>query len=97
MFNKIKQIKELRDQAKQMKETLGQEVIHGSAAGDKVTIAMNGNQEVLAVEIDPELLQADKKEEAEKAIREAANDAIKKAQRLMAQKIQSSGFNLPGM
>jgi len=97
MFNKIKQIKDLRDQAKQMKDTLGEEVVHGSAAGDKVTVAMDGNMEILSVDIEPELLNAENKEAIETAVKQAANDALKKAQRLMAQKFQASGLNLPGM
>jgi hypothetical protein len=98
MFDKIKQLKELRDQAKQMKEMLGQESVVGEGGGGKVTIVMDGNQEVLSTSVDPSLLQPESKENLEKYIREATNDAIKKVQRVMAQKMQSMpGFNLPGM
>lgn len=97
MFNKLKQFKDLRDQAKQLKDVLGQETAEGSGDWGKVKIQMNGNQEVLAVTIDPELLNADKKEKLESAIKEATNDAIKKIQRKMAEKMQQSGFSLPGM
>ena len=60
MFNKLKQFKDLRDQAKQMKDALAQEEAEGSAEWGKVKIKINGNQEVLSVNIDPELLTADK-------------------------------------
>ncbi|OGY41894.1 MAG: nucleoid-associated protein, YbaB/EbfC family [Candidatus Buchananbacteria bacterium RBG_13_36_9] len=97
MFNKLKQFKDLRDQAKQMQNTLAQESTEGSADWGKVKVKINGNQEVLDVQIDPELLSADKKDKLETAIKEATNDAIKKVQRIMAEKMRSSGFNLPGM
>lgn len=97
MFDKIKQLKNLRDQAKQMKEMLGQEVVNASAVSGKVSLVMNGNQEVLAVEISDELLEPNKKEELENALKEVFNEAVKKVQRLMAQKLQSSGFNFPGL
>ena len=97
MFNKLKQFKDLRDQAKQMQNMLAQESAEGSADWGKVKIKINGNQEILEVQIDPELLSADNKEKLQAAIKEATNDAIKKVQRIMADKMKSSGFNLPGM
>jgi nucleoid-associated protein EbfC len=96
MFEKIKQLKELRDQARQMKEMLSQETVQAEAAGGKVSMVMDGNQEVLAVTISPELIQAERKEELEKAVKEVTNDAVKKSQRAMAQKVQGmGGLNLP--
>ncbi|MCX6745545.1 MAG: YbaB/EbfC family nucleoid-associated protein [Candidatus Parcubacteria bacterium] len=97
MFNKLKQFKDLADQAKQMQNVLAQESAEGSADWGKVNVKINGNQEILSVQIDPELLSIDKKEKLETAIKEATNDAIKKVQQIMADKMRSSGFNLPGM
>ncbi len=98
MFDKIKQLKELRDQAKQMKEMLEKESVVGEGGGGKVSIVMNGNQEVLSTSVDSVLLKTDSKEALEHYLREAINDAIKKVQRVMAQKMQNmQGFNLPGM
>ena len=97
MFNKLKQFKDLRKQANEIKNTLAQETAQGSGAWDKVKITINGNQEVLNVEIDPELLAQDKKQDLEKGIKDATNDAIKKVQRIMAEKMKETGFNLPGM
>lgn len=97
MFSKLKQFKDLADQAKQMQNILAQESTEGSADWGKVKVKINGNQEILNVQIDPELLSADKKEKLESAVKEATNDAIKKVQHIMAEKMRSSGFNLPGM
>ena len=97
MFSKLKQFKDLKDQAKQIQNTLAQESAEGSAEWGKVKIEMNGNQEILNVEIDPELLTSNNKDKLESAIKEATNDALKKVQKIMAEKMQQSGFNLPGM
>jgi len=97
MFEKIKQMKNLRDQAKQMKGALDQETVNASANSGKVNLVMNGSQEIVSIDINPELLNPEKKEELEKSIREAFEDAHKKVQNLMVQKFQSSGFNLPGL
>jgi len=97
MFNKLKQFKDLKDQAGQLKNALAQETATGEAEWGKVKVTIDGNQEVLNVEIDPELLNSDNKEKLESAIKEATNDAIKKVQKIMANKMRESGFNLPGM
>ncbi len=98
MFDKLKQLKDLRDQAQEIKKVLAEESVQGDAGHGKVSIVMDGNQEVLAVNIDYELLQSDKKEDLEQYLREAINDVTKKAQRVMAQKMQGmSGLNIPGM
>ncbi len=52
-------------------------------------MVMNGNQQVESVTIDPELLT--NKEKLESAVKEATNDAIKKTQRVMADKIRKEG------
>jgi nucleoid-associated protein EbfC len=98
MFDKIKQIQQLKEQADQMKQLLAQETVQADAAHGKVSIVMNGNQEIVGLSIDNEMLRPEKKDETEKAIKEAANEAIQKSQRVMAQKIQGlGGLNLPGL
>ncbi len=97
MFNKLKNFKQLRDQAKQMQSMLAQETAEGTGAWGKVKVIMNGNQEVLSIDIDQELLN--NKEKTQDAVKEAFNDAIKKIQKTMALKMQQGGFglNFPGM
>ncbi len=97
MFNKLKQFKDLRDQAKQMQAMLAQESAEGEAAWGKVKVKINGNQEILDIQIDPELLSVDNKEKLQNALKDATNDAIKKVQRIMADKVRQSGISLPGL
>ncbi len=96
MFSKIKQIQELRSQANQIKKALAEETVEGTGAWGKLKVKMDGNQEVKSVEIDDELLKDKAKLQA--AIAEATNNAVKNAQKVMAQKMsQMGGLNLPGM
>jgi nucleoid-associated protein EbfC len=97
MFNKLKQFKDLRSQAKQMQNMLAQESCEGEAAWGKVKVKINGNQEILDIQIDPELLTPDNKEKLQNALKDATNDAIKKVQRIMADKVRQSGINIPGI
>lgn len=98
MFDKMKQLKELRDQAQQIKKVLAEESVSGEGGHGKVTIVMDGNQEVLSVDVNPQLLNESSLDDLQKYIAEATNDAIKKAQRVMAQKMQGmSGLGMPDM
>ncbi len=98
MFEKLKQIKDLRSKAKQLQNVLGQESVEASAAWGKIKLTMNGNQEITLLDIDPELLNPSKKEDLENGIKEAVKDAIKKVQRIMAKKMQDmGGLDMPGM
>ena len=96
MFNKIKAIQELKTQANQIKKVLAEEKIEGSGSWGKIKITMDGNQEVLSVQIADDLVGD--KSKLELGIKEAVNDTIKKAQRVMAQKMsQMGGIDLPGL
>lgn len=91
MFSKLKQIKDLRGQAKEMQNQLAKETVEVTAAWGKIKLTMNGNQEVLNIEIDPELLSVNNKSKLEDGMKDAFNDAVKKIQKVMAQKMQQMG------
>ncbi|MDD5072131.1 MAG: YbaB/EbfC family nucleoid-associated protein [Patescibacteria group bacterium] len=90
MFGKLKYMKDLRSQAKTMQNALAQESITVEKSGIKVV--MNGNMEIISLSINEELA----KESLEGIIIGCLNEAIKKTQRLMAQKMQEMG-GLPGL
>ena len=99
MFTKLKQFKDLRDQAKTWQNTMGQESAEGVAAFGKVKVTLNGNLEVTNVEIADELLSIDKKDKLQTALKEAQNEALKKIQKIMAVKMKEMGGlpQIPGM
>jgi DNA-binding protein YbaB len=90
MFEKLKQLKDLRDKAKTLQNTLSAETITADKGGIKIT--MDGNMNVSAVVLEKEM----SKEEIEKKMPEAINEVIKKTQRVMAEKMRAMG-GLPGM
>jgi DNA-binding protein YbaB len=76
MFNKLKQFKDLRDQAKTMQNALATEKVTAEKQG--VTIEMNGNMEVLSIVISQDL----PKEQLASICRDVFNDAVKKMQEM---------------
>ncbi len=85
MFEKLKQIKDLRTQAKSMQNALSGE----SATVEKngVTVTMNGNLEITNLTISENLVGL----QAANTTREAINEVIKKVQKIIAQKMQDMG------
>jgi DNA-binding protein YbaB len=90
MFEKLKQLKDLRDKAKTIQNALGAETITADKNGIKIT--MDGNMIVSAVALEKEM----SKDDLEKKLPDAINEAVKKAQRVMAEKMRAMG-GLPGM
>lgn len=97
MFNKLKQFKDIRDQAKDLQNKLSGESISINNSG--VTLTMDGNLKITKLDIDPSLLSPEKKNKLENAIKDAYEDAMKKMQRIMAMKMKEMGGlpNIPGL
>jgi len=85
MFNKLKHLKNLRNKAKAIQNTLALESTTVAKGG--VNITMNGNMEITAITINPDLAIAS----LEGILKDIINDTIKKTQKLMAQKRQEMG------
>lgn len=90
MFNKLKQFKDLRDKAKTMQSALAEETISQEKNGIKVSL--NGNLEITEIKLNPDL----NKNEQENSLKSCLNEAIKKAQKVMAKKMQDMG-GFPGL
>jgi DNA-binding YbaB/EbfC family protein len=96
MFEKLKQIKDLREQAKKLQDALSTVSAQGSAAWGKVTVTISGTQQVTAVSIDPAMLGEGGKAALESALKDAFNDATKHIQVKAMEKMKESG-GLPGL
>lgn len=97
MFNKLKQFKDMRDQAKDLQNKLADESVTTSSSG--VSLTMDGNLVLKDLNIPDDLLSPDKKNKLTNAIKDAHSDAMKKIQRIMAMKMKEMGGlpNIPGL
>ncbi len=84
LFDKIKDVNEMRKQAKQIELTLSAEQVTGSSSGGKIKITMDGNQKVLSVEVDPTV--AGDKSEVARHIRQALEDLNSKHKKMLQSK-----------
>ena len=91
------QAKEMKDSMGQIQKELGKTEIPVSALGGKIKVTMNGEMEVLNVEIDPSMLKESEKSGLEKGMKTAFSEAIKKAKDIATKKLADiSGGFLPG-
>jgi len=73
---------ELQKNLQQGQTEAAQKTVEASVGGGMVKTVMNGNLELISLEIDPEVIQADDKETLEDLVRAAVNENIKKAKDL---------------
>ena len=99
MFNKLKQFKDLRDQAKHFQDELSKESENGSALGGDIQITLDGNLVMTNFTIAESLLTPDKKDKVVAGVKDAYSDALKKIQRTMAVKMKEMGGlpKIPGL
>ncbi|HEV8211893.1 MAG TPA: YbaB/EbfC family nucleoid-associated protein [Vicinamibacterales bacterium] len=97
-------IQEMMKQAQQMQERLQKEMtalsVEGNAGGGMVTVRINGAKQVQSIAIDPEVVSKEDVGMLQDLIVAAINDAQRKADEAMAQKMGGMlppGMKLPGM
>ena len=92
-------IQDMMKQAQQMQERLQKEMasvrVEGNAGGGMVTVLVNGAKQVQSITIDPEVVSKDDVGMLQDLIVAAINDAQRKADEEMAQKM--GGMLPPGM
>jgi len=78
MQNMMKQVQKMQKQMAEAAEELAQQEFEGTAGGGMVTVVMDGNKEVLKVNLKPEVVDPDDIEMLQDLIIVATNDALKK-------------------
>lgn len=87
MFNKLKELKDMRSQGKKMKAMMDDIVIVGASSGNMVMVTINGSHDVLGVQIDDTLDRA----KIASAVKDAFTDAGKKLQSELMKKMKDMG------
>lgn len=95
----LKQAQEMGGKIQEMGEQLKTKRVTGNSGGGMIEVEANGVGEVLAVRIDPSLIEKQDKELIEDFIPAAINAAQQKAKQLHAEMMQelTGGMNIPGL
>lgn len=95
----LKQVQKMHADMAKAQEELKTKTVEATAGGGVITVVANGSQEIVAIKIKPEAVDPDDIEMLEDLVVAAVNEALRKAQDLVAQEMQkiTGGLNIPGM
>jgi hypothetical protein len=97
--NIMKQAQKMQKQMMEIQEELANKTVEASVGGGVVTVVANGQQEILSVTIDPEVVDPADVEMLQDLIIAAVNEAHRKSQELMNTEMSklTGGLKIPGL
>ena len=110
MQQMMKQVQQMQADMAKAQEELKHESVEASAGGGMVTVKVSGELEILELKIDPDAVDPEDVELLQDMVQAAANEALRSAQELAANKMGAvtgglgggpggglGGLGLPGM
>ena len=92
----MQQIQQLQEQMLKAQEELKNEVVTGSAGGGAVTVTVTGDQRVLSVKVDQELIADGDQELLQDLVLAAVNQGLEESRKLAESKLGPlAGQGLP--
>ena len=97
MGNLLKQAQQFQTKMAKLQEELGDRTVEASSGGGMVTVVVNGRQEIVSINIDPEVITPDDQDMLQDLILAAVNDGLSKAKDLANEEMGklTGGLNLP--
>ena len=95
----MKQAQQMQAKMAQLQEELAKTEFEVSSGGGMVTVRMNGQQEVLAIKIDPEVFKEGDQEMLEDLVVAAVNEARRRSLDLAKEEMSklTGGLPIPGL
>ena len=99
MSDILKQAQALQSKLTELQGEAAGKTVEASAGGGMVTAVVNGKLEVVRIHIEPQVFAANDREMLEDLVVAAVNEAIRKAQQLMAEAMSrvTGGLKIPGL
>ena len=99
MNNMMKQVKKMQEQMEKAQQDIEEKEFESTSGGGVVSATVNGRKEVIAIKIDPDVIDPEDGEMLEDLIIAAINDAMKKADEYSGQTMGklTGGLNIPGL
>jgi DNA-binding YbaB/EbfC family protein len=97
--NMMKEAQRLQREMERMQEEIGKKTVDATAGGGMVTVQANGKQELIAIKIDPEVINKDDAQMLEDLVLAACNEALRKSRELVQQELGklTGGLKIPGL
>jgi DNA-binding YbaB/EbfC family protein len=99
MGNLMKKAQQLQEKMTKLQEELGEKTVETSSGGGMVAVVANGKQEIVSIEIDPEVIDANDIEMLEDLVLAAVNDALHQARQMVSEEMTklTGGIKIPGI
>jgi DNA-binding YbaB/EbfC family protein len=95
----MKQAQKMQEQMARVQEELANKTVEATAGGGMVTVTANGKQEILAVNISPEVINPQDSAMLEDLVTAAVNEALRSSRELLQQEMTkiTGGLRIPGI
>ena len=99
MQKMMKQMQKMQKDMAKAQEELAEKTMEGTAGGGMVTVVVNGQKEIIEVNIKEEVVDPEDIEMLQDLVLAAANDALKKMEELTNDTMGqfTKGLNMPGL
>ena len=95
----MKQAQQMQQKMARVQQELEQRELEASAGGGMVTARVNGKQQVLALTIDPSVVDSQDVEMLQDLVLVAINEAIRQSQQMVQEEMGklTGGLSIPGL
>ncbi|MEN8779502.1 MAG: YbaB/EbfC family nucleoid-associated protein [Desulfobacterales bacterium] len=99
MGNMMKQAQKLQAKMLRLQDELAEKTIESTAGGGMVKVVANGKQQIVAIQIEKEVVDPDDVEMLQDLIMAAVNDALTKSQEMASAEMAklTGGLSIPGL
>ena len=97
--NILKEAQKLQAQLEALREEVAKKKVEATAGGGMVTVEVNGNQEILLIKIDREVINPDDAQMLEDLVLAACNEALRKSREMVQAEMGkiTGGLRIPGL
>ena len=98
-MNMQQMMKQAQKMQEQLQKQMDATVVEATAGGGMVSLKMNGNKQLISVQIDPEVFASADKEMLQDLIVAAVNECVRKVDEVLNGQLGglTSGLKIPGM
>jgi nucleoid-associated protein EbfC len=99
MADILKQAQALQSKLTELQAEAERKTVEASSGGGMVTAVVNGRLQVLSIRIEPQVVNAEDREMLQDLVMAAVNEALRKAQQVMAEAMSrvTGGLKIPGL
>lgn len=99
MNKMMKQVQKMQQEMVKLQDELGERRVESTAGGGVVKVVANGKNEIISIEIKPEVVDPEDVEMLQDLVTAAVNEALRQAQDMVSQEMGklTGGLKIPGM